>query len=88
MRIRCHCGHEFVTEDHDEIVDFSPEAVVGPLGPDQTRQRAVLSAGAECKACGTRRFSVATIELSDLTIEEKAALERLMMRLGQPRDEG
>jgi hypothetical protein len=80
MRIRCECGRDFVTPDHEETVAFTSRAVVGPLGPDHVRDEVVLSRAHTCPHCEKGLYSVIALELTHLSDEDKAEFERFMLR--------
>jgi hypothetical protein len=83
MRIRCECGREFVTPEHDEAVNFAKQAVVGPLGPTHVRNRIDLSEAHTCPHCGKNLYFVMTIELTHMSTDEKHEFERFMLRYYQ-----
>jgi hypothetical protein len=80
MRIRCECGREFLTRDHDRTISFAPEAVVGPLGPDEVRNVVELSEAHACPHCGKGRYFAVVLELTHLTAEDLEEIERFMLR--------
>ena len=80
MRIRCECGLEFTTSDHDDLWDFGRESVVGPLGPDEVRDQVIVSRAHVCPHCLQGQYFTIALELSHLTSAERDELERFMLR--------
>jgi hypothetical protein len=80
MRIRCECGLEFTTPDHDEVVDFSEDAVVGPLGPDHVRDLVAVSRAHVCPHCLQGQYFSIALELTHLTAAERDEFERFMLK--------
>ncbi len=83
MRIRCECGREFVTPEHDEAVSFANHAVVGPLGPTHVRNRVDLSEAHVCPHCEKGLYFIMTIELTHMADEDRQEFERFMLRYYQ-----
>ena len=81
MKIRCECGCEFTTPDHDDVINFSSEAVVGPLGPDTVRDQVVVSENQACPDCKSGRYITVTLEMTHLEPEQRAEFEQFMLRL-------
>ncbi len=88
MRIRCECGLEFTTSNHDEVVDFSEEGVVGPLGPDTVRDQVLISQAQVCPHCHQGQYFTVALELSHLTVEEREDFERFMLRYYRKNSKG
>jgi hypothetical protein len=83
MKIRCACGHEFETPDHDEAINFAVDPVVGPLGPGTVQDTVLVSRAYDCPHCLEARYSVVAVELAQLKTEERLELERFLLRLGR-----
>lgn len=80
MRIRCECGLEFKTSDHDEVVDFGEASVVGPLGPDNVRDAITVSRAHVCPHCLQGQYFTLALELTHLTTAERDEFERFMLK--------
>ena len=80
MRIRCECGLEFTTDDHDEVKDFADAPVVGPLGPDDVRDQVVVSRAHVCPHCHQGQYFTIALELTHLSPSERDDFERFMLR--------